>query len=63
MCHSLKKKQKNKKNNFYLTASEINPDDVTQSVWECMSCDLEFQMRSYKLRFIFDGVIEHEFFT
>ncbi len=44
-------------------APEINPDDVTRSIWECMSCDLEFQMWSYKLQFIFDGVIEHEFFT
>lgn len=50
-------------NYFFPTAAEINPDDVTESVWECMSCDLEFQMWSYKLRFIFDGVIEHEFFT
>ena len=50
-------------NYFFPMAAEINPDDVTESVWECMSCDLEFPMWSYKLWFIFDGVIEHEFFT
>lgn len=51
-------------NYFHQSAPEINPDDdVTQSIWECTSCDKEFQMWSYKLRFIFDGVIEHEFFN